>query len=88
MPNLNASKKSLRADKRKTVFNKRKKDLMKKAVKVVRDFTVAGDLKEAQKNLPAAYEAIDKATKRNIIKKNTAARKKSRLVGAIKRAQG
>ena len=32
-----------------------------------------------QKNLPAAYAAIDKAMKRGVIKKNTAARKKSSL---------
>lgn len=60
---------------------------MKKAIKKVRDLTIAGDVKEAQENLPAAYEAIDKALKRKVIKKNTAARKKSRLVGAIKRVQ-
>ena len=31
------------------------------------------------KDLPKAYQAIDKAVKRGVIKKNTAARMKSRL---------
>lgn len=38
---------------------------------------------EALKLLPQAYKAIDKAAKTNVIKKNTAARKKSRLTKLI-----
>ncbi|HEU4677215.1 MAG TPA: 30S ribosomal protein S20, partial [Candidatus Paceibacterota bacterium] len=34
-----------------------------------------------------AYEALDKAAKRGVIKKNTASRKKSRLMAAIKKAK-
>ncbi len=45
------------------------------------------DTKEASASLAEAYKAIDKAAKRGIIKKNTAARKKSRLALAIKRAE-
>lgn len=48
---------------------------------------IATDTKEAGKSLSEAYKAIDKAAKRGIIKKNTAARKKSRLAQAIKRAE-
>lgn len=35
--------------------------------------------------LTEAYQAIDKALKRGVIKKNTAARKKSRLVKFLKK---
>ena len=35
--------------------------------------------------LSAAYKAIDKAAKRGVIKKNTAARKKSRLSARLKK---
>ena len=35
---------------------------------------------EAEKALSSVYKAIDKAAKRGVIKKNTAARKKSRIV--------
>ena len=39
---------------------------------------------EAMAGLSAAYQAIDKALKRGIIKKNAAARKKSRLARLLK----
>lgn len=47
----------------------------------------AGNTAEAQKMLPEAYKAIDKAAKRGVIKDNTASRKKSRLSQAIKRTK-
>lgn len=37
------------------------------------------NFEEAQKLLPQLYKALDKAASRGVIKKNTAARKKSRL---------
>jgi len=58
---------------------------MKTAEKKVRDFVLHKKNKEALEALPVAYKAIDKASKRGIIKKNTASRKKSRLSKAIKR---
>jgi len=41
---------------------------------------------EAQTSLSAAYKAIDKALKGGLIKKNTAARKKSRLAALVKKS--
>jgi small subunit ribosomal protein S20 len=49
---------------------------------------LAGDTKKAEELLPTAYKAIDKAEKRGVIKKNTAARKKSRLSARIVKAKG
>lgn len=60
---------------------------MNDSVKKMRKLVAGGKLDEAQKMLPETYKAIDKAAKRGVIKENTAARKKSRLVAAIKRAQ-
>lgn len=54
---------------------------MKVAVKEVKKLTGP----EAKAKLSEAYKAIDKAAKRGVIKKNTAARKKSRLAKAIKK---
>ncbi|MCF7815897.1 MAG: 30S ribosomal protein S20, partial [Candidatus Pacebacteria bacterium] len=45
-----------------------------------------GTLKEAEALMPTVYKAIDKAEKRGVIKKNTAARKKSRLTIQLKNA--
>lgn len=56
---------------------------MKDAVKKIKTLVLQKDKKGANSVLSEAYKAIDKAAKRGVIKKNTAARKKSRLSKAI-----
>lgn len=77
MPNTKSAKKSLRQDQRRRQENSIKKrnlrELLKKIKKMIKD----GQLAEAQKLLPDYDRAVDKAAKTNVIKKNTAARKKS-----------
>ena len=87
MPITQSAKKAVRSQARKEIYNRRKKDLMKKAVKEVRDLVKTKQTSEAEAKLPAAYKAIDKAAKRGVIKDNTAARKKSRLTKLVKGAQ-
>ena len=87
MPNLKASKKALSSSKNKQVYNQRVKTQMKKAVKAVRDLAEAGQTDEAKQKMPEAYKRIDKAAKRNIIKANTASRKKSRLEKLVQRSR-
>ena len=55
------------------------KDIIKKIEKLSKT-----DKAEATKMLSSAYQVIDKATKRGVIKKNNAARKKSRLTRLVK----
>jgi len=81
-----SAKKAISSSARKRVFNERRKRSEKEARKGLTELLVSGKIDEARSLLPKAYKAIDKAAKRGIIKKNTAARKKSRLVAAIKRA--
>jgi small subunit ribosomal protein S20 len=81
------AKKAHRASERKRVFNTRRKTALTDVVKKVRKHIAAGELKEAGTLMPAAYKAIDKAAKRGVIKPNTAARKKSRLMGTLKRKE-
>jgi small subunit ribosomal protein S20 len=57
---------------------------MKDAVKEVKKLVSGKSAKEAEKLLPKMYQVIDKAAKRGVIKKNTAARKKSRIAKMIK----
>lgn len=83
MPITRSAKKANRASLKKRVFNVRRKREFKDAVQVTRKLIAEGKREEAQKSLPATYKAIDKAAKRNIIKKNTAARMKSHLTKAI-----
>ena len=79
------AKKANRASLRKRVFNLRRKSVLNDSVKEVRKMITSGNKDEALKLLPSAYQAIDKAMKRGVIKSNTAARKKSRLAAAIKK---
>ena len=87
MPITKGAVKALRASKRKQVFNVRRKGAMKDVTKEVVKAVSAGNVDKAKELLPTAYKAIDKAAKRGVIKKNTAARKKSRLTASIKKAQ-
>lgn len=82
------AKKAHRASLRKQVFNLRRKKAMRSAVKEVRSLIAEGKTEDAAARMPEAYQAIDKAAKRGIIKDNTASRKKSRLMAAIARAAG
>jgi small subunit ribosomal protein S20 len=81
-----SAKKAHRASLKKRVFNVRRKRALTDTTKAVRKLVATEDVKGAEASLSAAYKAIDKAAKRGVIKKNAAARKKSRLALAIKRA--
>jgi small subunit ribosomal protein S20 len=85
MPIIKSAKKALRGSKRKHVFNLRRKKDLNETVKEVKKLTAGKNKKDAEKLLPKMYQVIDKAAKRGIIKKNTAARKKSRLARMIKK---
>ena len=80
-----SAKKAIRSSARKRVFNLRSMGNMRGAVKEIKKLVIDKKTSEATALLPKAYKAIDKAAKRGIIKKNTAARKKSRLTRFIKR---
>lgn len=77
-----SAKKAHRASLKKRVFNVRRKRVLLGATKDARKAIVAGGKLTAE-SLSKAYQAIDKAAKRGIIKKNTASRKKSRLARAL-----
>lgn len=86
MPIIRSAKKALRVSLRKKVVNDKRRKDMKEAVKEIKVFTRDKKGAEAKAALSEAYKAIDKAAKRGVIKKNTAARKKSRLSAMIKKA--
>ncbi len=74
-----SAKKALRQSKRKKAMN----DLRKKAIRAsLKDVRLAkkGDTKA----IAAAYKAIDKALKTGLLKKNTAARRKSKVARSLK----
>lgn len=61
----------------KRVYNLRRSRAMKGEMGDFLKLIAKGDKAAAEKMLPDVYQAIDKATKRGVIKKNTASRKKS-----------
>lgn len=79
MANTSSAKKAKRVALRRRLFNTRTKKQMKDTVKDVTSLIAVGQGKEAVASVSALYQAIDKAAKTGVIKKNTAARMKSRL---------
>lgn len=72
MPIIKSAIKKLRQDKKRTARNKKvKKDLKEKIKKFSKE--------PSKKKLKDIYSTIDKAWKKGVIKKNKAARLKSRL---------
>ena len=80
-----SAKKALRAGERKRVFNLRTKAAIDTPLKKFRKLVEEKKAKEAQEIIPTLYKALDKAAKKNLIKKNTAARYKSRIMIAVKK---
>ncbi len=87
MPITSSAKKALRASKHKTVYNARRKSDLSDTVKKVKKLVSAKSIAEAKELLPKAFQAIDKACKTNMIHKNTASRKKSRLAKMLAKAE-
>ena len=84
MPITESAKKALRNSARKRLFNLARKDLVRKTLKKFAKFIAEKKIDEARKLMPEIQKVLDKAAKTGLIKKNTAARKKSRLARAIK----
>jgi small subunit ribosomal protein S20 len=80
MPNKQNAKKALRQNKKRAALNKTRRDAFKEAIKKT---TKAASKDEAMKMVVAAQKALGKAAKRGVIKKNTAARKLSRLMKKV-----
>ncbi len=85
MPIKENAKKYMRVAARKTAQNRIIKGVLKSAIKKTREAVSAGNVDEAQTMLKKAQKAFDKASQKKVIKKNTAARKKSRLNALVKK---
>lgn len=85
MPVKQSAFKALRKSNKRAAFNQKVKSDIEALVRKVRKAT-GGDQAKVTDWLKQAIKKIDKAAQKGILKKNTAARKKSRLVKAVKRA--
>lgn len=79
MPITKAAKKSLKQREERTTRNAKTKRAFRELVKKIETLVSENKIEEAKKIIPQVYKTIDKAAKKGIIKKNTAARKKARL---------
>lgn len=83
MPITKSAKKDRRQSARRKVQNTIRKDAYKSAIKAYKRIVAASGANppdgEARAKLALAYKALDKAAKTGAIKKNKAARLKSRL---------
>jgi small subunit ribosomal protein S20 len=81
---LKSAKKALRQNqtrqKRNLIYKRKIKNLVKEA----RVLILNKNIEEAKKILPQIYKTLDKAAKKGLIKKNKAARLKSRLTKSLK----
>ncbi|MBI2676407.1 MAG: 30S ribosomal protein S20 [Candidatus Yanofskybacteria bacterium] len=87
MPITQSAKKALRQSKKRHLENLKFKRGFKSAVKDFRKEVSAGNLEKAKTFLPVVYQAVDKAAKKGVIKKNTASRYKSRLAQSLNKKQ-
>ncbi len=80
MPNKQNARKALRQSKKHAAANATRRDAFKDAIKKT---LKAASPEEAKKLAVAAQQALDKAAKAGVIKKNTAARRLSRLMAKV-----
>ncbi|MEK7566661.1 MAG: 30S ribosomal protein S20 [Patescibacteria group bacterium] len=87
MPIIKSAKKALRQAERRRVQNLARKDAIREVVRKIKKLVASNKHDEALALLPQAYKAMDKAAKTNVLHRNTASRKKSRLVKFIRRTK-
>jgi small subunit ribosomal protein S20 len=79
MANTVSSLKRVRMTERRTLINRMRKSRLKHQIRAMRRVLDQKDAQAAGKMLPTTFSLVDRAAKWGIIKKNTAARYKSRL---------
>ena len=79
MANTYSALKRVRQTERRTEFNRKNKSRLRHQIRAMRRALTGKDPKAAASLLPATFSMIDRSAKNGIIKKNTAARYKSKL---------
>jgi small subunit ribosomal protein S20 len=80
VPRIKSAKKRMRQTKTRTVRNKATRSELRTAIKKVRSAATPADAAKAMKE---AEQMIDRAGRKNIVHRNTAARTKSRLAKSL-----
>lgn len=88
MANTISALKRIRQTERRTAVNRRSKTRLRHQIRAMRRALVSKDTKLAQSLLPKTFSLVDRSAKLGIIKRNTAARYKSRLHLRLKALEG
>ena len=86
MPHRHSALKKIRQDKKRHLRNLKIINDIKIKIKKFKKLLQEKKIEEAKKQLNLIYSCLDKASKKNIIHKNQASRKKSRLTKLILKA--
>lgn len=84
MANHVSAQKRVRQTEHKTAINRLRKSRVRHQIRTFRRLIAGKDAKGATAALPATFSLVDRAAKWGIIKKNTAARYKSRMTLRLK----
>jgi small subunit ribosomal protein S20 len=84
MANHFSALKRVRQEERRTAINRARKSRLRHQIRAMRLLLEKKDAGAAQAQLPLTFSIIDRAARWGIVKKNTAARYKSRLSARLK----
>ena len=86
MPNIKSAKKRVKVTEKKTLINLSHKTALKTAIKKFEAAVEAGDKDNAKVLFNEASKKLDQSVNRGILHKNNAARKKSKLIVRLNKA--
>lgn len=87
MPNTTSAKKRLKQSLVRRARNRSTKSVLKTVVRKTREAVAAGDVALGETQFRLAAKKLDQAAAKRVIHPNSAARVKSRLTAALKRAK-
>ena len=87
MANIKSAAKQARQNIKRRELNRYYRTTARTHIKKAQAQIEANELEDAQETVRAAVKALDKAAQKGIIKKNNAARRKSRLMKSLNKAQ-
>jgi small subunit ribosomal protein S20 len=84
MANTISALKRVRQTKQRTLVNRMRKSRLRHQIRTIRRLIDSKDAAGAQAAVPATFSLVDRAARWGIIKRNTAARYKSRISARVK----
>ena len=87
MPHSKSAQKEVRASKKRRLRNKSIRSLCKTNIVKAEKFIFSGELESGREAVVAATSSLDKAAEKGVIHPNNAARRKSRLLKKLNKAQ-